>query len=129
MAAKSEEAQAPKSRFAQLSEEALAEYVPAEAYVFDMDPAHPIYITKPDTTERALALATIVDDRGNVAIEQIKPMLESLLGDAFDRIWISVRDLPIEVTIALVMDIQDHFYGEGTRSASSLPGGSEGSSS
>ncbi|AXH70413.1 tail assembly chaperone [Gordonia phage Daredevil] len=117
------------SRFAKLFDEAMADFTPAKPYPFDADPENVVYITRPDSTERALALATIVDDRGNVDVEGLRPMLEQLCGpNAFPYVWRIIRDAPLEVTIALVLDMQDWFYGSAAEGASDLPGGSRGSS-
>ncbi|QDF15388.1 tail assembly chaperone [Gordonia phage Mollymur] len=119
-----------RSRFAKLLDEAMSNYEPARPYPFDADPGNVVYISRPDTTERALALATIVDDRGRVDVEGLKPMLEQLCGaDAFPYVWRVVRDAPLELTIALVLDMQDWFYGDASKSAGDLPGGSQDSSS
>ena len=120
---------APKTRFAKIYDEAMANYKPTPPYPFGLDPDSLINISRPDTTERALALATIVDDRGNIDVEGLKPMLEALAGQAFDRVWYVVRDLPLEVTIALVLDMQDWFYGSAAEGVDDLPGGSGDSSS
>ncbi|QDF15389.1 tail assembly chaperone [Gordonia phage Mollymur] len=116
-----------RSRFAKLLDEAMSNYEPARPYPFDADPGNVVYISRPDTTERALALATIVDDRGRVDVEGLKPMLEQLCGaDAFPYVWRVVRDAPLELTIALVLDMQDWFYGDASKSAGDLPGGFAG---
>ncbi|AOE43717.1 tail assembly chaperone [Gordonia phage SpeedDemon] len=122
-----EEAAFRTTRFAKLFDEAMADYKPAKPYPFDADPDNIVYISRPDTTERALALATIVDDRGNFDVEGLKPMLEQLCGDrAFPYVWRVVRDAPIEVTIALVMDIQNWFYGDAAKGTADLVGGFAG---
>jgi hypothetical protein len=121
----------PKGRFASLVDEALADYEPAPPYPFDADPDRVVYITKPEDAERTLALASIIDIKGNIKdLANIKPMLESLCGEAFDYVWAVVAKMPVEVTIGLVLDMQDFFYPSIDHAqVATLPGGTAGSSS
>lgn len=128
MPAKAKPTAAPKvSRFAQLVAEAKKEYKAPEPYIFDaFDP--PVEITAPDTLERSLALATLLDVRGNVSAENLRPMLRALVGDdAFGVVWDAVCDEPVEVAFALVEDINDHFTGGALDGTEPLPGGLQGS--
>ncbi|PBC38467.1 hypothetical protein CJ179_38335 [Rhodococcus sp. ACS1] len=111
------------SKWAQLKAEAKKEYEPPKPYLFDAyDP--PIEISAPDSLERSLALATLTDLRGQVAVKDMKPMIEALVGaDAFPFVWAEIADEPVEVTLALVEDINDHFNEGADDSAGSLPGG------
>ncbi|MBF6085224.1 hypothetical protein IU485_28040 [Nocardia cyriacigeorgica] len=125
---KSVKSAAKKSRFAQLKAEAKQNYEPLEPYEFDaVDP--PVYITEPDSLERSLALATLLDSRGSVAVKDLKPMIEALVGDVFPIVWAHIRDEPIEVALALVKDINAHFDGIAPdESAEDVPGGEPDSS-
>lgn len=123
--------QAKKSRWAKIMDEAMSDYVPAKPYPFDFNEDNIVFISKPDTTERALALGTIIDNRGNIDVPNVRPMLEALCGEAFPYVWEVVRNLPIEVTVELVLDIQEWFFGESVDldEVTELPGGTEDSSS
>lgn len=128
MPAKAKSTDAPKvSRFAQLVAEAKKEYTAPAPYIFDAyDP--PIEISAPDSLERSLALATLHDTQGHVSPEELRPMLEALVGDdAFPVVWAAVRNEPIEVVFALIEDINDHFMGDALAGAEALPGGPQGS--
>lgn len=119
---------AKKSRFAQLKAEAKKDYEPLPPYEFDaVDP--PVYITEPDSLERSLALATLLDSKGSVAVKDLKPMIEALVGAAFPTVWAEIRDEPIDVALALVHDINRHFDGIAPDdSAEDVPGGEPDSS-
>lgn len=115
------------SKFSQLVAEAKKDYKPFEPYEFDaFDP--PILITAPDGLERSLALATLMDVKGNVTPDDLKPLLLALVGEeAFPYVWEALRNEPVEVTFALVADINEHFNGQALDGAETLPGGSQGS--
>jgi hypothetical protein len=122
-------AEPKKSRFAQLKAEAKANYTPLPPYEFDaVDP--PIYISEPDSLERSLALATLLDSKGSVAVTDLSPMIEALVGrEAFPVVWAEIRDEPIDVALALVHDINQHFdEAAPDKSAAAVPGGEPDSS-
>ncbi|CAM4323123.1 hypothetical protein NONI108955_20775 [Nocardia ninae] len=120
---------APKlSRWAQLKAEAKKNYTPAEPYEFDaVDP--PVLITAPDSLERSLALASLLDSAGTVAVRDLESMIAALVGrEAFPVVWDAIRDEPVEVTMALVEDINQHFDDDAPdESAAELPGGEQDS--
>lgn len=104
--------QAPKeSSWARLVREAKKDYKPTPPYVFDgCTPA--IEIAAPDGLERQLALARLVDTSADELVPNLVPMLEALTGpDAFPFIWKAIRDEPIEVTMALIDSLNEHFNG------------------
>ncbi|MEV0759522.1 hypothetical protein [Nocardia sp. NPDC050435] len=119
---------APKiSRWAKLKAEAKKNYKPAEPYVFDaVDP--PVLISAPDSLERSLALVTLLDSAGTVAVRDLESLIQALVGrDAFPLVWDEIRDEPVEVTMALVEDINAHFDAAPDESAAELPGGEQDS--
>lgn len=111
------------SVWSQILSEANAEYTAPAPFLFDAyDP--PIEITSPDSLERSLALATLLDVEGNVNPEDMKPMMAALVGeDAFPLVWDKIRDRPVAVTHFLVEKINEHFNGEANKGARELPGG------
>lgn len=120
------EPEAP-SVWSQILAEADAVYDAPAPFIFDAyDP--PIEITAPDTLERSLALATLLDVEGNVEPEAMKPMLKALVGEeAFPFVWDKLRNQPVHVTHFFVNKINEHFNGESNLGARALPGGSAGS--
>lgn len=119
--------EAPKSMWEEILDEANENYEPPKPFLFDAyDPA--IEITAPDSLERSLALATLLDVDGNVSPDDMRPMLEALFGeDAFPYVWAKIRNKHPDVTHYLVERINKHFHGDATNGAKKLPGGSQGS--
>lgn len=127
---------AKKSRWMELLNEAMDGYEPGEPYPFDGFGADKIiYISPPDTADRALAIINLCDLRGDVDMKDIEPYIKALLGENFDRIWpVFIGPYPVAVAIAFAFELQNFFFGEGTveklkgNGADKLPGGSQGSS-
>ncbi|RBO87963.1 hypothetical protein [Nocardia puris] len=117
----------PMSRWAQLKAEAKKNYIAPDPYIFDgADP--PVEISAPDSLERSLALATLLDAAGSVAVRDLEAMIAALVGRAaYPAVWDAIRDEPVEVTLALVQDIQRHFDAAPDESAADLPGGAQDS--
>ncbi|MBM4575299.1 hypothetical protein GS415_00740 [Rhodococcus hoagii] len=118
---------AKKSRWSQLVAEAKKDYKEPEPYMFDaVEP--PVPITAPDSLERTLAMAKLLDVDGNVTAAELEMLLVALIGkDAFPYVWEAIRDEPIEVVNAFVDELNEHFNGEGLDGAKELPGGLQGS--
>jgi len=111
--------------------EAIAGDDLTEAYppfVMD-DVSPPIVITAPDTLERQLVIAEMIDARGEFGASQALPLLRALCGDAFPRVWALIRhDKNPQTAIALVQTLVAHMYDAIEGEASEVPGGSKGSS-
>lgn len=122
---------AKKSRFWALYEEAMEDDVVSEPYPFDYDPDNVIYIPKPETTDQVLSLASIIDSDGDVAIEEVKPMLKAFLGDYYDKVYTkTLARYKLPVTLAIVSDMNDFWFSRELREqAQAMPGGTAGSSS
>ena len=127
--------QAATYKFADLRAEAQAASAEGEEqpevppFVID-DVTPPIVITAPDTLERQLVIAEMIDVQGNFSAGQALPLLRALCGDAFPRLWMLIKnDRDPNTAIALVQSLVSHFYAAIEVEAASLPGGSEGSSS
>ncbi|MFD3463762.1 hypothetical protein ACFWVM_28945 [Nocardia fluminea] len=118
---------ATESRWSQLVREAKKDLPVHEPYVFDaVDP--PVLIDAPDGLERSLALARLLEASEDSAIENLIPMLEALVGeDAFALVWSALRNEPIEVALALIDDIGEHFNGKADEGAEQFPGGEQAS--
>ena len=125
------EAPAKKSRFWSLYEEAMEGEVESEPYMLDIDPENPILIPKPETTDQVLSLASIIDSDGDVAIDEIKPMLQAFLGDYFNAAYTkNLAKFKLPVTLAVINDMNEFWFSKDlAEQAKSLPGGSEDSSS
>ncbi|WKW86018.1 tail assembly chaperone [Gordonia Phage JonJames] len=125
---------APDSRWLSILEDALEDYKRGDSYFFDgFGPKNIIEITPPDTAERALAIINLNDLKGSVELRDVKPYLQALLGDSFEIIWkYKLSRLPVEVSIAFALELQEHFFGAGTidkikaNGADKLPGGLPG---
>ncbi|KZM71060.1 hypothetical protein [Nocardia terpenica] len=117
----------PVSRWEALKREAKKNYSAPDPYVFDgANP--PVEITAPDTLERSLALASMLDSRGGIAIRDMEPMILALVGrDAFPVVWDAIRDEPVDVAMALIDDINRHFDAVPDAGADDLPGGESAS--
>ncbi|MFE5290211.1 hypothetical protein ACFRAQ_35110 [Nocardia sp. NPDC056611] len=117
----------PVSRWEALKREAKRDYAAPTPYVFDgVNP--PIEITAPDSLERSLALASMLDSRGGIAIRDLEPLILALVGrEAFTQIWDAIRDEPVEVAMALIEDINKHFDAVPDAEADDLPGGESAS--
>ncbi|MEV2222758.1 hypothetical protein AB0E01_23110 [Nocardia vinacea] len=115
------------SRFEQLKAEAKKDYHPPAPYIFDgAEP--PVEITAPDTLERSLALAALLDSRGSISVRDLESMIQALVGrNAFPYVWDAIRDEPIDVAMALVDDINSHFDAVPGEEAAELPGGESAS--
>jgi hypothetical protein len=121
-AAKTEEAEAPKSRWATLRDQARAKHKPQAPYIFDgCEP--PVEVTAPDSVERVTALAELLDRDGQFEFQRIRPLLQVLCGDAFPAVWAVVKDEPAEVLMPLIQDINDHFNAVPGDEGNDLPGG------
>nr|WP_296763804.1 hypothetical protein [Rhodococcus sp. (in: high G+C Gram-positive bacteria)] len=109
------------SKFHKLAREAKKDLVTLEPYEFDaVEPS--IFIDPPTSIERSLALATLVDNVDTVAIEDLKPMLEALIGDNFPIVWAFLGPEPIDVTLAFVDDLHAFFLAGVDDGAEELPG-------
>lgn len=102
---------------------------PPGPFVID-DVQPPIVITMPDTLERQLALAELIDPHGSFSANQALPLLRALCGPAFGRVWSLIKDdTDPNTAIALVQALMQHMYeSAGVEEAEELPGGSVGSS-
>lgn len=110
------------SNWDKLVKEATADYKPKEPFVIDCDP--PITVTPPESIERTLALATLVDKRGRLEHTQLRAYVEALCGDAFEDVWDLVRDYPPQVLTDLIQAMSEHFNGQAeNESADDAPGG------
>lgn len=118
---------AKKSRWDQLRDEAKKDYVAKSPYLLDAyDP--PVEISAPDGLERSLALAKLTDTRGAVAVQDLTPMIAALVGDeAYPAVWHLIKDEPVDVALALIRDINDHFNDGADDGADDLPGGEQDS--
>lgn len=110
------------SNWDKLVKEARGDYSEQEPYLIDaFDP--PIVVTAPDSLERTLALATLVDQRGKIEIDKLRQYMEALFGDSFEDVWDLIKDQPPTVAMALMQDINDHFNDGADDGADDLPGG------
>ncbi|MFE3052371.1 hypothetical protein [Nocardia sp. NPDC059239] len=113
---------AKKSRFATLRDQARAKHKAQEPYEFDaVDP--PILITAPDTVDRALAIAEMIDNNGAANISELRPLLAAICGDAFDAVWAELKNEPIELLYDFVDDLNKHFGSVPDEDGAELPGG------
>ena len=97
-------------------------------FVID-DVAPPIVITAPDTLERQLIIAEMINEDGNFGVSQALPLLRALCGPAFARVWPLIKDdRDPNTAIAFVQALITHFYDALEMGAAEVPGGSEGSS-
>lgn len=123
------------SRFAELEAEALADYEPADPYVIDhVDP--PIYITEPVESDRVVSMALLYRSNdlepGKVDPANFHPLLRSICGDAYQRVWSELlAGKHLRVAYALMADIQRHFKpngpAAGKNGVGAVPGGSSAS--
>lgn len=119
-------------KFAEMRAEAQAMggaevQAPWPPFVID-DVVPPIVITAPDTLERQLQIAELIDG-GDITPGQALPLLRALCGDAFPRVWALIKnDTDSNTAIALVQTLVAHMYGAIEGEASEVPGGSPGSS-
>ena len=112
-----------KSRWDELRDEAKKDYVAKPPYLLDAY-TPPIEISAPDGLERSLALAKLTDTRGSVAVQDLTPMIAALVGDeAYPAVWHLIKDEPVDVALALIRDINDHFNDGADDGADELPGG------
>lgn len=120
-----------QSRFWALYEEAMEDDVESEPYTLDIDPKNPILIPKPETTDQVLSLASIIDKDGDVAIDEIKPMLKAFLGDLYNKVYEKqLAKFKLPVTLAVINDMNDFWFSKDlAEQAKGLPGGSGDSSS
>lgn len=116
-----------ESNWSKLVREAKANLTTHEPYPFDgCEP--PVLIEPPTGLERSLALAQLSEADASSSTSTLIPMLEALVGaDAFPKVWLAIRDEPIEVTLALIDDISAHFNGGADEGAADFPGGSPAS--
>ncbi len=128
-AAKSTQKKTVESKWARLVREAKKDLNPPTPYEFDAyEP--PVLISPPVGIERTLMLARLADSAGMVSGEDLPDMIEALVGeDAFPKVWAVLRDEPIEVTLALIDDLNRHFNGGADAGAEELPGGESASQS
>ncbi|WP_280389796.1 hypothetical protein [Nocardia wallacei] len=116
------EAEAPKSRWATMRDEARANHKPVPPYEFDgTEP--PTLITAPDSADRVTALAQLLDGEGDVAPGDIRRLFEVVCGPAFDAVWRVVGPEPFEVLFPLFRDINNHFQAVPAEDGDDLPGG------
>jgi hypothetical protein len=113
--------------FERLRAEAIQDIPEVEPYVIrDVDP--PIVIESPDTAEQQLALAAMFDNAGSFALSDARLILQTVCGDAFDRVWDLVRHEKLPVLLALIKEMGDHFAEQGALVAGveeeDFPGGS-----
>ncbi|MFC9995753.1 hypothetical protein [Nocardia sp. NPDC127526] len=116
-----------ESNWAKLVREATKDRTVFEPYVFDAyDP--PVLITPPTGLERTLMLARLSDDPDIASPEDLPDMIAALVGeDAFAKVWAALRDQPLEVTLALIRDINAHFNKGADDGAEEFPGGESAS--
>jgi hypothetical protein len=125
----------PTYKFAEMRAEAQAMAIveptglpESPPFVID-DVVPPIVITAPDTLERQLVIAELIDAGGDFTVGQCLPLLRALCGDAFPRVWQLIRnDKDSNTAIALVQALVGHHYPAFEGEASEIPGGSPGSS-
>ena len=111
------------SKWSQLVAEATKDVQVFEPYEFDAyDP--PLLITAPDSLERSLALATLMDSLGQVEPEELFSLIEALVGEEnIDLVWAKIKGEKVEVALALVQEINEHFNAQADEGAGDLPGG------
>ncbi|KZM72202.1 hypothetical protein [Nocardia terpenica] len=116
-----------ESNWARLVREATKDRKQFEPYVFDAyDP--PVLITPPTGLERQLMLARLSDEAGSVEPDDLPEMLAALVGEAaFAKVWDALRDQPLDVTLALIEDINRHFNKGADGGAEEFPGGDSAS--
>ncbi|WP_157978316.1 MULTISPECIES: hypothetical protein [Nocardia] len=116
-----------ETAWSKLVREAKSNLKVHKPYVFDAcDP--PVLITAPVGLERSLALAQLTTANEDTEISNLIPMLEALVGaDVFGAVWIAIRDEPIEVTLALIDEINQHFTDGAGEGAEDFPGGASAS--
>ncbi|MGW4240906.1 hypothetical protein [Nocardia sp. NPDC004722] len=116
-----------ESNWSRLVREATKDRKVFEPYAFDAyDP--PVMITPPIGLERTLMLARLSDDADTVSPEDLPDMIAALVGeDAFPKVWAALRDQPLDVTLALIDDINAHFNGGADDGAAAFPGGDSAS--
>lgn len=113
---------AKKSRFATMRDQARAKHKVQTPYEFDaVDP--PILITAPDTVDRALAIAEMIDNNGATNVSELRPLLAAICGDAFDAVWAELKNEPIELLFDFVNDLNEHFNAVPGDEGAELPGG------
>lgn len=114
----------PVSKFWSYVDEVMEDWKEPEPYAFDaIEP--PLLISAPTGVGRALALAELLDNGRDLEISEIKPLLQALCGSQFKYVWNVIKDLPIDMTLWLINDMNDHFYPKNRagRKAEKLPGG------
>jgi hypothetical protein len=100
---------------------------PWPPFVID-DVTPPIVITAPDTLERQLQIAELIQT-GDIEAGQVLPLLRALCGEAFPRVWSLIKnDKDSRTAVALVQTLAAHMYGAIEGEAGDVPGGSQGSS-
>lgn len=116
-----------ESNWARLVREATKDRKVFEPYVFDAyDP--PVLITPPTGLERTLMLARLSDESEAIAPEDLPDMIAALVGEnAFPKVWSALRDQPLDVTLALIEDINRHFNQGADDGAEDFPGGDSAS--
>lgn len=118
----------------QFCSEALGdEYVKPEPYVIPLNP--PISVEVPESMGERLelqervetALSELTEDK--TELDAIKIMLSVLVGEDVDRLWEALESKPIEVTMKVFNDLQNHISPQKPgRGGDDVPGGSQGSS-
>lgn len=94
----------------------------------DVDP--PIQITAPDTVDRQLTIAEMIDRDGQFDTGNSKVLLRALCGPAFGRVYMLVKDdTEPDTLIALIQAIFTHFQDVivEMQETEELPGGTEDS--
>jgi hypothetical protein len=112
--------------FERLRAEAVKSLPPIEPYIIrDVDP--PISIAPPSSTEQQIALANLFTRTGEFQVRDARNVLEAICGETFPRVWDLVRKEHINVLVAFIQDMSEHFSGE-LPDEGDFPGGSEASS-
>lgn len=114
----------PTSKFWTYVDEVFEDWEEPAPYQFDATNP-PIQISAPTGVGRALALAELLDNGRDLEIAEIKPLLQALCGSQFKYVWSVIKDLPVDATLWLINDMNDHFYPKrrGGKGAGKLPGG------
>ncbi|WP_329405400.1 hypothetical protein OG563_26420 [Nocardia vinacea] len=118
---------ANESKWSKLVREAKKGLVTLDPYLFDAcDP--PVLITAPIGLERSMALAQLSEADRDDSASTLIPMIEALVGaEVFPQVWLAIRDEPIEVTLAFIDDIAEHFNAGADEGAEDFPGGESAS--
>lgn len=113
----------PLGTFARLRAEAAKGQPPLEPYIID-DAEPPISIEPPSTIEQQVDLAGLFSNTGDFKIKDARRILEIICGDAFPEVWELVRHEHIQVLVAFIRDLADHFATAIDVGADDFPGGS-----